>query len=92
MTRQPYFLRDLFATIVPRDRALGSIIGGFGRPGHMAGDFTFLHSVLLDSQGNLYTGETIGGRRVQILAAGPAFAAKTKDLPSLRHYYMKPGA
>jgi type VI secretion system protein ImpL len=25
MTRQPYFLHDLFATIVPRDRALGSI-------------------------------------------------------------------
>jgi hypothetical protein len=27
MTRQPYFLHDLFATIVPRDRALGSIAG-----------------------------------------------------------------
>jgi len=47
------------------DRALGSIIGGFGRPGHQAGQFTFLHSVALDSQGNLYTGETIGGRRIQ---------------------------
>ncbi len=47
------------------DKAAGSIIGGFGRPGHMAGDFTFLHTVVLDSKGNLYTGETIGGRRIQ---------------------------
>ena len=47
------------------DRALGTIIGGFGRPGHQAGDFTFLHTVVLDSQGNLFTGETVGGRRIQ---------------------------
>jgi hypothetical protein len=47
------------------DRVAGSILAGFGRPGHMAGDFTFLHTVSLDSRGNLYTGETIGGRRVQ---------------------------
>lgn len=26
-------------------RSLGKILSGFGRPGHMAGDFTFLHSV-----------------------------------------------
>jgi sugar lactone lactonase YvrE len=31
----------------------------------MAGDFTFLHTVAVDSKGNLYTGETVGGRRVQ---------------------------
>jgi DNA-binding beta-propeller fold protein YncE len=47
------------------DRALGTILTGFGRPGHQAGDFTFLHTVVVDSRGNLYTGETIGGRRVQ---------------------------
>jgi hypothetical protein len=47
------------------DRALGKILSGFGRPGHMAGDFTFLHSVSIDSTGDLYTGETIGGRRIQ---------------------------
>ena len=35
------------------------------RPGLQAGQFTFLHSVALDSKGNLYTGETINGRRVQ---------------------------
>jgi hypothetical protein len=41
------------------------ILAGFGRSGHMAGDFVFLHSVVLDSKGNLFTGETINGRRIQ---------------------------
>jgi NHL repeat-containing protein len=43
----------------------GAILSGFGRPGHMAGDFTFLHMMAIDSTGNLYAGETVGGRRVQ---------------------------
>jgi len=47
------------------NRALGKILSGFGRPGHMAGDFTFLHTVSVDSKGDLYTGETVGGRRIQ---------------------------
>ena len=42
-----------------------AILGGFGRPGHMAGEFTFLHMMAIDSSGNLYVGETVGGRRVQ---------------------------
>jgi hypothetical protein len=46
-------------------RALGSILSSFGGPGHEAGKFTFLHSVVVDSKQNLYLGETIGGRRVQ---------------------------
>lgn len=40
-------------------------IGGFGQPGHQAGQFTFLHMMAIDSKGNLYAGETIGGRRIQ---------------------------
>jgi hypothetical protein len=47
------------------DRASGRIISGFGRAGHMAGDFTFLHTLAIDSSGNIFTGETIGGRRLQ---------------------------
>jgi hypothetical protein len=47
------------------DRVLGSILTEFGTPGLQAGQFTFLHSVALDSKGNLYTGETINGRRIQ---------------------------
>jgi hypothetical protein len=42
-----------------------AILGGFGRPGHMAGDFTFLHMMAIDSKGSLYAGETVGGRRIQ---------------------------
>jgi hypothetical protein len=47
------------------DRVMGSILSGFGTPGLQAGQFTFLHSVSKDSRGNLYTGETINGRRIQ---------------------------
>jgi len=43
----------------------GGVVGGFGQPGHMAGEFTFLHTVAVDSKGNLYTAETIDGRRIQ---------------------------
>lgn len=47
------------------DREAGTVIGQMGRPGHMAGEFTYIHTADVDSQGNLYTAETIGGRRVQ---------------------------
>jgi hypothetical protein len=47
------------------DRVLGSIVSDLGQPGHQAGQFTFLHSNTVDSKGNVYTGETINGRRVQ---------------------------
>jgi hypothetical protein len=47
------------------DRVAGTILSGFGTPGLQPGQFTFLHSVVLDSKGNLYTGETINGRRIQ---------------------------
>jgi hypothetical protein len=48
------------------DRFAGNrILGGFGRPGHQAGEFTLFHSVAVDSRGNMYTGETVGGRRSQ---------------------------
>ena len=46
-------------------RNQGDIVGGFGSPGLSPGQFTFLHSVIIDSKGDLYTGETINGRRVQ---------------------------
>ena len=46
-------------------RVSGKILSGFGTPGLQAGQFTFLHSVVVDSKGNLYTGETINGRRIQ---------------------------
>ena len=47
------------------DRIFGRILDKFGQPGRQAGQFTFLHTLARDSKGNLYTGETINGRRVQ---------------------------
>ena len=41
------------------------IVGSFGRRGHGAGEFHWLHRVAVDSQGNLYTGEVSRGRRLQ---------------------------
>lgn len=47
------------------DRKSLEEVGGFGRIGHYAGQFVFLHVVALDSKGNVYTAEVGGGRRVQ---------------------------
>jgi len=47
------------------DRVAGTIVSDMGQPGHEAGQFTFLHSNTVDSKGNMYTGETINGRRIQ---------------------------
>jgi DNA-binding beta-propeller fold protein YncE len=40
------------------------VVGSFGESGHMAGQFRNVHSVTVDSKGNVYTGE-VEGRRVQ---------------------------
>jgi hypothetical protein len=47
------------------DRATGAFVGSVGRAGHMAGEFTFPHTAAVDSRGNLYVAETVGGRRNQ---------------------------
>jgi hypothetical protein len=41
------------------------LLAGFGRPGHDPGTFTFLHMMAIDSKGNIYVGETVGGNRIQ---------------------------
>ncbi len=41
------------------------IVGSFGRRGHGAGEFHWLHRLAVDSQGNIYTGEVSRGRRLQ---------------------------
>lgn len=47
------------------DRVLGKIIGGIGNPGHMAGEFSGVHTLATDSRGNIYAAEGGGGRRIQ---------------------------
>jgi DNA-binding beta-propeller fold protein YncE len=41
------------------------VVGAFGRGGRMAGHFGWVHSLAVDSQGNIYTGEVETGKRVQ---------------------------
>jgi DNA-binding beta-propeller fold protein YncE len=52
-------------SLLTLDRATGQILSHFGRPGHQAGDFSYVHTVAVDSKGNLYLAETINGRRLQ---------------------------
>ncbi len=47
------------------NREDGKIVGSFGRPGRMAGEFRSLHNVAIDSKGNIFTAEAGFGRRVQ---------------------------
>lgn len=49
--------------ILSRDN--GKIVGSFGRPGRMAGEFRNLHNIAIDSKGNIFTAEAGFGRRVQ---------------------------
>jgi DNA-binding beta-propeller fold protein YncE len=45
------------------------IVGQFGRSGRYAGQFHWVHSVAVDSQGNVYTTEVDTGQRVQRFVA-----------------------
>lgn len=48
-------------------RKTHEILGAVGRIGRQAGQFTWLHSIDTDSQGNIYTTEVNTGRRIQKL-------------------------
>lgn len=54
-------------------RSDGVQVGSFGRTGHMAGEFKWIHNMGIDAQGNLYTSEVGFGRRAQkfVRVAGP---------------------
>jgi DNA-binding beta-propeller fold protein YncE len=52
------------------DRLTLEVVGAFGRPGHGAGEFTNLHSIAIDPQGNLITGESQGYRVQKFLYKG----------------------
>ena len=47
------------------------VVASFGRRGRWAGQFESPHSLALDSQGNLFVGETLDGRRVQKFVPTP---------------------
>lgn len=48
-------------------RETHEVLAAIGRNGRYAGEFTWLHSIATDSDGNLYTTEVSTGRRVQKL-------------------------
>jgi DNA-binding beta-propeller fold protein YncE len=41
------------------------VLARFGRPGRQAGEFTALHNIAVDHQGNIFTAEVNTGQRVQ---------------------------
>lgn len=47
------------------DRDGGDIVSEFGRSGRYAGQFHWLHNLVLDSEGNIYTAEVDTGKRAQ---------------------------
>jgi hypothetical protein len=46
-------------------RSDGKVVGSFGRSGRQAGQFHWVHSIAVDSRGNVYTAEVDNGKRVQ---------------------------
>jgi sugar lactone lactonase YvrE len=47
------------------DRASKETLGRFGRPGRQVGQFTALHNIAADRQGNIFTSEVNTGQRIQ---------------------------
>jgi sugar lactone lactonase YvrE len=46
-------------------RESGREVGAFGRQGRNAGEFHWVHTMAIDSHGNIYTGDVDTGKRVQ---------------------------
>jgi hypothetical protein len=46
-------------------RASNQTLARFGRPGRQVGQFTALHNIAVDRQGNIFTAEVNTGQRVQ---------------------------
>jgi len=56
-------------------RSDGTVVGSFGRSGRMAGQFHWVHSIAVDSHGNVFTTEVDNGKRIQkfrVVSGAPA--------------------
>ena len=51
--------------LVVAERETGKVVSTFSRPGRMAGELRWVHSLAVDSKGNVYTAEVGFGRRAQ---------------------------
>jgi sugar lactone lactonase YvrE len=47
------------------ERSSNEVVGRFGRVGRQAGEFTAVHNIAVDRQGNIYTAEVATGQRIQ---------------------------
>jgi hypothetical protein len=47
------------------DRKSGEVLGTFGRNGRNAGQFHWVHQIVIDSHSNIYTGEVDTAKRIQ---------------------------
>jgi DNA-binding beta-propeller fold protein YncE len=62
------------------DRQSLNELYNFGEGGHYPGQFYSIHSIAIDSKGNLYTTETYQGRRVQKFVAKGVGAVPRKEM------------
>jgi sugar lactone lactonase YvrE len=60
-----YMIDGMNGEVRIADRASKQVLSRFGRPGRQVGQFTALHNVAVDRQGNIYTSEVNTGQRVQ---------------------------
>jgi hypothetical protein len=60
-----YIVNEIDEQISIADRTSGRVLDTFGRPGHQIGEFMHAHTMAVDSQGNIYVGESGEGRRIQ---------------------------
>jgi len=60
-----YVINEIDEQIDVVERATGRVLESFGRPGHQVGEFMHAHTMGVDSEGNIYVGESVDGRRVQ---------------------------
>ena len=60
-----YNIDGMNAKIWVINRSDLSIVNTIGFGGHQAGGFTAAHSLAVDSNGHIYVGETLEGKRVQ---------------------------
>jgi len=63
--RYLYMIDGMNGEIRVVERSSMAVLASYGRPGRQAGEFTALHNIAVDRQGNLYTAEVNTGQRVQ---------------------------
>jgi sugar lactone lactonase YvrE len=72
------------------EMARRTIVGGFGRAGHAAGEWNSFHSLAVDPMGNIYTGEVTGRRIQKFVLKGTVSSARLNAFLERPHYDAVP--